>query len=150
MNLAIICSKLYEIGSFVGFDMRTHKRLLTEANLTLTKAIETARSIEAAEAKASQLKGTNRVPVMNVKSTRRHQGRDTREKHGMCPRCGGRIIKQKTVATKMQGVTSVASKGTWQKCAGQSNQVAQHPQPNVFSRLITLRLQLVSLAFLFT
>ena len=64
---------------------------------------------------------------------------------------GGRIIKQKTVATKMQDVTSVASKGTWQKCAGQSNQVAQHPQPNVFSRLITLRrLQLVTLTFLFT
>ena len=107
----------------------TQKRLLTEANLTLTKAIETACSIEAAEVHASQLKGTNGVPVMNVKSTRRHQGRDTREKHGTCTRCGVRIIKQKTVATKMQGVTSVASKGTWQKCAGQSNQVAQHPSP---------------------
>ena len=68
----------------------TQKRLLTEANLTLTKAIETARSIEAAEVHASQLKGINGVPVMNVKSTRRHQGRDTREKHGMCTRCRGK------------------------------------------------------------
>ena len=68
----------------------TQKRLLTEANLTLTKAIETACNIEAAEVQASQLKATSSIPVMNVKSSKKSQGRDTGEKHGMCTRCGGR------------------------------------------------------------
>lgn len=57
----------------------TQKRLLTEANLTLTKAIETARNIEAAEVQASQLKATSSIPVMNVKSSKKSQGRDRRK-----------------------------------------------------------------------
>ena len=73
----------------------TQKRLLTEANLTLTKAIETARNIEVAEVQASQLKATSSIPVMNVKSSKKSQGRDTGEKHGMCTRCGGRSHKAK-------------------------------------------------------
>ena len=67
----------------------TQKRLLTEANLTLNKAIETARNIEAAEAQASQLHGTSSVPVLNV-DTKKNQGRDTAEKQGTCTRCGGK------------------------------------------------------------
>ena len=69
-----------EFGDYLQQDLRdrfvcgirhenTQKRLLTETILTLTKVIETTRSVEAAEAQASQLKGTNSVPVMNVKST---------------------------------------------------------------------------------
>ena len=68
---------------------------MTEANLTLSKASETARTIEAAKSQATQLKGTSSVPVMNVKSDgsiRRHQGhgRDPRDKHGACTCCGGK------------------------------------------------------------
>ena len=63
---------------------------------------------------------------------------------------GERIIKQKSVISKMQDVTSVTSKGTWQKCAGQSNQAPQHPYANIHNKLIMLRrLQLVTLTFLF-
>jgi len=67
----------------------TQKRLLSEANLTLTKATEIARSVEAAETQATQLKGTSSAPVMNVKSSKTNQGRNP-EKHGICTRCGGR------------------------------------------------------------
>ena len=64
---------------------------------------------------------------------------------------GERIINQKTIASKMQDFTSVTSKGTWQKCAGQSNQAPQHPYTNVHNKLIILRrLQLVTLTFLFS
>ena len=64
---------------------------------------------------------------------------------------GERIINQKTIASKMQDVTSVTCKGIWQKCACQSNQAPQHPYTNVYNKLIILRrLQLVTLTFLFS
>ena len=64
---------------------------------------------------------------------------------------GRRIINQKTIALKMQDVTSVTSKGTWQNGAGQSNQAPQHPYANVHNKLIMLRrLQVVTLTFLFS
>ena len=65
--------------------------MLSEADLSLTKAIEIARRVEAAETQSIQLKATGSAPVMNVKSTqKRNQGRDTSDKHGTCTRCGGR------------------------------------------------------------
>ena len=73
----------------------TQKRLLSESNVTLAKAIEIARGIEAAESQSSQLKATNSAPVMNVKFTKRNQDRDTAEKHGTCTRCGGRNHQSK-------------------------------------------------------
>ena len=69
----------------------TQKRLLSESDLSLTKAIELARRIEAAEMQLTQLKATGSAPVMNVKATqRRNQACDTSDKHGACTRCGGR------------------------------------------------------------
>ena len=69
----------------------TQKRLLSESDLSLTKAIEMARRIEAAETQSTQLKATGSAPVMNVKPTqKRNQARDTSDKHGTCTRCGGR------------------------------------------------------------
>ena len=99
----------------------TQKWLLTETNLTLTKAIVTAHNIKAAEIQVTQLKATSSIPVMNVKSSKKSQGCDTGEKHGTCACCGKEIIKQKTVATEMYDVSSVTSQGTWQECAGQNN-----------------------------
>ena len=44
----------------------TQKRLLSEADLTLAKATEIARSVEAAETQSSQLKDSEVAPVMTV------------------------------------------------------------------------------------
>ena len=52
----------------------TQKGLLSEANLTLKKAIEVACNIKAAEAQTSQLKGTNNTPVMAVEHMKRKNG----------------------------------------------------------------------------
>ena len=65
----------------------TQKRLLSESNLSLTKAIEMARRIEAAVTQSTQLKATGSAPVMNVKLT---QKRNQTDKQGMCTRCGGK------------------------------------------------------------
>jgi len=45
----------------------TQKRLLSEAELTLNKATEIARSVEAAETQASQLSEISNAPVTIVK-----------------------------------------------------------------------------------
>ena len=84
----------------------TQKQLLTEANLTLSKAIETARTIEAAELQATQLKGSSSVPIMMLNQTARPEGTKamvvTLETSMECVHVvGERIIKQKIVISKM-------------------------------------------------
>jgi len=64
--------------------------LLSKANIKLTKATEIVCSIEAAEIQSTQLKGTSRTSVMNVRSNKTNQ-RHNPEKHR----------KQKTVTTEM-------------------------------------------------
>ena len=73
----------------------TQKRLLSEANLTLSKAIEITCNIEVMETQATQLKGTSSVPVMNVRPTTRNQSRDTTAQHASCTCCGGRNHRAK-------------------------------------------------------
>lgn len=54
---------------------------MTEANVSLTKAIETICNIEVAKTQALQLKAASSVAVMNVKSAKNSQDRYTGEKH---------------------------------------------------------------------
>ena len=65
----------------------TQKWLLSESDLSLTKAIEMARRIQAAETQSTQLKATGSAPVMNVKLT---QKRNQTGKQEMCTGCGGK------------------------------------------------------------
>ena len=76
----------------------TQKRLLSESNLTLKKAIEVACNIEAAEAQTSQLKGASNAPVMAVDHSKRGHRRSSEtpaDKRGKCTRCGGGNHKAK-------------------------------------------------------
>ena len=67
----------------------TQKRLLSEPDLTLTKATEIARSVEAAETQSSQLNDSGIAPVMAV-SGKLQSGYKLREQQsGFCTRCGG-------------------------------------------------------------
>ena len=74
----------------------TQKGLLSEADLTLEKATELARSIEATEMQTSQLKGTNNTTVMKItqraRSSRAPATSDQLEK---CSHCGGGNHKAK-------------------------------------------------------
>ena len=70
----------------------TQKRLLSEANFSLQKAIEVACNIEAAEAQTSQSKGENNAPVMAVEHMKRGNGtwpETPPDECGKCTRCGG-------------------------------------------------------------
>lgn len=70
----------------------TQKCLLTEANLTLKKAIEVACNIEVVEAQISQLKGANNAPVMTVEHMKCGNGTWSEtppDKQGKCTPCGG-------------------------------------------------------------
>jgi len=74
------------------------KQLLSEANLTLSKAVEIARSIEVAEAQTTQLQSTNSIPVMEVTQTPKMPRRplpETPGKFGKCTHCGGSNHKAK-------------------------------------------------------
>ena len=78
----------------------TQKRLLSEADLSLRRAIDIARSIEATEMQTSQLKGTNSTPVMkNTQTVSSRRVPDTRPdkpaKQVKCTRCGGANHKAK-------------------------------------------------------
>lgn len=77
----------------------TQKRLLSEADLSLTRAIDIARSIEATEMQTSQLKGTSSAPVMKITQTVSRRVPDTRPdipaKQVKCTRCGGANHKAK-------------------------------------------------------
>ena len=64
----------------------TQKRLLTEASLTLAKAIEIAQSTESAERNALQLKGGAAAKVMLIDPQRSKKV----EKKGVCGRCGNK------------------------------------------------------------
>ena len=69
----------------------TQKRLFSEANLTLKKAIEVACNVEAAEAQTSQLKGASNAPVMAVDHSKQGDRRSSEtpaDKRGKCTRCG--------------------------------------------------------------
>ena len=70
--------------------------MLSEADLTLKRATELARSIEATETQTSQLKGTNNTTVMKItqraRSSRAPAALDQQEK---CSRCGGGNHKAK-------------------------------------------------------
>ena len=71
----------------------TQKRLLSEADLSLSRAIDIARSIEATEMQTSQFKGTSSTPVLKITQTvRSARVPDTRPgipaKQGKCTRCG--------------------------------------------------------------
>ena len=57
----------------------TQKRLLSEADLSLSRAIDIARSIEATEVQTSQLKATSSTPVLKITQTvRSRRAPDTR------------------------------------------------------------------------
>ena len=78
----------------------TQKRLLSEADLSLSRAIDIARSIEATEMQTSQFKGTSSTPVLKITQTvRSARVLDTRPgipaKQGKCTRCGGANHKAK-------------------------------------------------------
>ena len=76
----------------------TQKCLLSEANLTLKKAIEVACNVEAAEAQPSRLKGVSNAPVMAVDHSKRGDRRSSEtpaDKCGKCTRCGGGNHKAK-------------------------------------------------------
>ena len=76
----------------------TQKRLLSEANLTLKKAIEVACNVEAAEGQTNQLKGASDAPVMTVDHSKRGDRRSSdtpADKRGKCTRCGGGNHKAK-------------------------------------------------------
>jgi len=64
----------------------TQKRLLTESKLTLTKAIEIAQSLEAAEQNSQQIK----EPLQDIlKITRKRATNYKQSQSGGCYRCGG-------------------------------------------------------------
>ena len=75
----------------------TQKRLLSEADLTLSRAIDIARSIEATEMQTSQFKGTSSVPVMKITGSRAVPDArpDLPAKLVKCTRCGGANHKAK-------------------------------------------------------
>ena len=64
----------------------TQKRLLSESDLTLTKATEIARSGEAAEKQVVQFKDTSNAPVMLMSS---QSSKDAYQQYVLCSRCGG-------------------------------------------------------------
>ena len=88
-----------EIGEFLSEALRdrlvcglvsaiTQKRLLSEANLTLAKAVEIAQGMEAAERRAKIFHGEEGVSIGRIQSAGRPKGEQT---HGGSPfsRCGG-------------------------------------------------------------
>ena len=119
--------------------INTQKGLLSEANLTLKKAIEVACNIKAAEAQTSQLKGTNNAPVMAVEHMKRRNG--TRPETspinvGSTLDVGEVIIKPKIVVIKVLNVRSATRLDTCQVCVDPLQQTQARETVNMFDGLI--------------
>ena len=73
-------------------DKRIQRRLLSEQNLTLDKAIDLAQTMETAEKDIEDLQGTqNQGSLVNhVGSTRRKSPTTTNSQYTQCYRCGGK------------------------------------------------------------
>ena len=125
----------------------TQKRLLSEANLTLAKATEITRGIEATESQSSQLKAINSAPVMNVKFTKRNQDHDTAAKHGTCTHCGGRNHQSKDCHYKDARCHKCNKQGHLAKMCRTKKISTTTPQAGVFGKPIGLRIVTPTIPF---
>ena len=66
----------------------TQKRLLLESNLSLTKAVDIARSVEAAEKQSTQLKEKGSANASQVLKVQTPKTKELCDKQGACIRCG--------------------------------------------------------------
>ena len=101
------------------FTTKTQKRLLSEANLTLSKAVKIARSIEVVEAQITQLQSTNSVPVMKVTQTPTMPRRPLPETLGSVHVVEEVTIRLKNVVIGIQNVISAIRLDTCRVCVEQ-------------------------------